>query len=126
MIYGPSGCGKTSLVKAGLLPRWPRRSIPVYIEATAEETEARLLQGLRKQCPGLAGRPWTWPVTLTALRQGRGFAENQKIVIVLDQFEQWLHANEGAGNGSRSRPCGSAMANTCSASSWSGTISGSL
>src|SRR5262249_20072074 len=41
LIYGPSGCGKSSLVKAGLLPRLADDVIAVYIEATAEETEAR-------------------------------------------------------------------------------------
>ena len=52
----PSGCGKSSLVKAGLLPRLGKDVRPVYIEATAEETEARLLRGLRKACPELAAR----------------------------------------------------------------------
>ena len=51
LIYGPCGCGKSSLVKAGLLPRLSNDVIAVYIEATAEETETRLLNGLRKQCP---------------------------------------------------------------------------
>src|SRR6202044_3935912 len=48
LIYGPSGCGKSSLVKAGLLPRLGNHVIHTYIEATAGETEARLLKGLRK------------------------------------------------------------------------------
>jgi hypothetical protein len=47
LLYGPSGCGKSSLVKAGLLPRLGKHVLPVYIEATPEETEARLLKGLR-------------------------------------------------------------------------------
>ena len=51
LIYGPSGCGKSSLVKAGLLPRLAAHVIPVYVEATADDTEARLLKGLRKACP---------------------------------------------------------------------------
>jgi hypothetical protein len=42
LIYGPSGCGKSSLVKAGLLPRLARTVTSIYVEATAEETEARL------------------------------------------------------------------------------------
>ena len=50
LIYGPSGCGKSSLVKAGLLPRLSENVIAVYIEATPEETESRLLYGLRKRC----------------------------------------------------------------------------
>ena len=57
LIYGPSGCGKSSLVKAGLLPRLSDDVIAVYVEATAEETETRLLNGLRKRCPGSARRP---------------------------------------------------------------------
>src|SRR5262249_30568116 len=53
LVYGPSGCGKSSLVKAGLLPRLSDRVIAVYVEATAEETETRLLNGLRKRYPTL-------------------------------------------------------------------------
>ena len=55
LIYGPR-CGKSSLVKAGLLPRLAKHVLPVYIEATPEETEARLLKGLRKACPDLPPR----------------------------------------------------------------------
>jgi hypothetical protein len=91
LLYGPSGCGKSSLVKAGLLPHLSSDVIAVYIEATANETEARLLNGLRKRCPAL-------PVnlglkeTLAALRRGQGIPIGKKALIVLDQFEQWLHA----------------------------------
>src|SRR5262249_22218893 len=53
LIYGPSGCGKTSLVKAGLIPRLVNHVLTIYIEATANETESRLLNGLRKSCPWL-------------------------------------------------------------------------
>ena len=60
LIYGPSGCGKSSLVKAGLLPRLAKHVLPVYVEATADETESRLLKGLRKACPELArGLGWS-------------------------------------------------------------------
>jgi hypothetical protein len=45
LIYGPSGCGKSSLMKAGLLPRLGKHVLPVYVEATPDETEARLLKG---------------------------------------------------------------------------------
>jgi hypothetical protein len=53
VLYGPSGCGKSSLVKAGLLPRLASHVLPVYVEATAEDTEARLLKALLKRCPDL-------------------------------------------------------------------------
>src|SRR5262249_22480474 len=48
IMYGPSGCGKSSFVKAGLLPRLPKNVTAVYVEASAEGTEQRLLNRLRK------------------------------------------------------------------------------
>ena len=94
VLYGPSGCGKSSLVKAGLLPRLAGRVLTVYVEATANETEARLLKALRKQCPTL---PTDLGIidTLAALRCGQGIPGGKKILIVVDQFEQWLHARRG-------------------------------
>jgi eukaryotic-like serine/threonine-protein kinase len=93
LIYGPSGCGKSSLVKAGLLPRLSENVIAVYVEATAGETEARLLSGLRKRCPAL---PDTLSLkeTMAALRRGQGIPLGKKVLIVLNQFEQWLHAKK--------------------------------
>jgi serine/threonine protein kinase/formylglycine-generating enzyme required for sulfatase activity len=91
LIYGPSGCGKSSLVKAGLLPRLAKSVIAVYIEATGEETEARLLKGLRRQLPDLPCQLGLIE-SLAALRRGRHLEPGQKVLLVLDQFEQWLHA----------------------------------
>ncbi len=91
LIYGPSGCGKSSLVKAGLLPRLADHVLTVYVEATAEETEGRLLRGLRKRRPDLpADKGLT--ETLAALRRGQGAAAGKKVLLVIDQFEQWLHS----------------------------------
>jgi serine/threonine protein kinase len=91
LLYGPSGCGKSSLVKAGLLPRLLPHVLPVYVEATAEETEARFLRGLHKVCPGLPASLGLVQV-LAALRQGHGLQAGKKVLLVLDQFEQWLYA----------------------------------
>ena len=93
LIYGPSGCGKSSLVKAGLLPRLSDDAIAVYLEATAEDTEVRLLNGLRKKCPALPDNLGL-KETLAALRRGQGMPVGKKVLIVLDQFEQWLHAKK--------------------------------
>ena len=93
LIYGPSGCGKSSLVKAGLLPRLSDDAIAVYLEATAGDTEARLLNGLRKKCPDLPDNLGL-KETLAALRRGQGVPVDKKVLIVLDQFEQWLHAKK--------------------------------
>ena len=97
LIYGPSGCGKSSLVKAGLLPRLSDNVLPVYVEATAAETETRLLNGLRKRCPALATNLGLTE-TLNALCRGQGTASGKKMLIVLDQFEQWLHAKRDGEN----------------------------
>ncbi len=88
IIYGPSGCGKSSLVKAGLLPKLDGRITPVYVEATTDETEIRLLKALRKKCPEL-GADLPLVDAIKALRSSQG----GKVVLVLDQFEQWLHAH---------------------------------
>ncbi len=115
LIYGPSGCGKSSLVKAGLLPRLAKSVTPIYVEATGEETENPLLlckkfplrrarmRRRKRTCsfgekldaeserPTLAG-------VLAKLRKGHGLAPDQKVLLVLDQFEQWLHARRNEDN----------------------------
>ncbi len=91
LIYGPSGCGKSSLVKAALLPRLGKHVLSVYVEATPDETEGRLLRGLRKVCPELP-QGLGLVESLANLRRGRILPPERKVLLVLDQFEQWLHA----------------------------------
>jgi serine/threonine protein kinase/formylglycine-generating enzyme required for sulfatase activity len=97
LIYGPSGCGKSSLVKAGIIPRLEKHVLPVYVEATAEETEARLLRGVRKACQELS-RGSGLVESLANLRRGRILPPGRKVLLVLDQFEQWLFARRGKEN----------------------------
>jgi serine/threonine protein kinase/formylglycine-generating enzyme required for sulfatase activity len=100
LLYGPSGCGKSSLVKAGLLPRLADSVLTLYVEATVADTEARLRKALHKRFQGwvdtrglvealasLRRHPASW--------QNRAGARCQKVLLVLDQFEQWLHARKG-------------------------------
>jgi serine/threonine protein kinase len=87
LIYGPSGCGKSSLVKAGLLPHLSNNVIAVYVEATPEDTETRILRGLRKRLPELS-EDLGLTDTLASLRRGQD--DLKKVVIIIDQFEQWL------------------------------------
>ncbi len=91
LIYGPSGCGKSSLLKAGLLPLLKPHVTPVYVEATAAETEARLLRGLRKTYPDLPGDSGLIDA-LAFLRRNHSVLKEHKVIMVLDQFEQWLFA----------------------------------
>src|SRR5271157_5506442 len=91
VIYGPSGCGKSSLVKAGLLPRLADSVIRIYFEATANDTEARLLRELRKHAPKLP-TDLALPESVRALQEGQFDQRSKKVLVVIDQFEQWLHA----------------------------------
>jgi len=93
LIYGPSGCGKSSLVKAGLIPRLSNEVVAIYIEATPDETETRILRALHKTVADLP-TDITLPETFAWLRRrsvsGTASAAGSpapKIVIVLDQFE---------------------------------------
>jgi tetratricopeptide (TPR) repeat protein/energy-coupling factor transporter ATP-binding protein EcfA2 len=88
LIYGPSGCGKSSLVKAGLLPHLSADVAAVYVEATPDETETRILRGLRKRLPDVP-EDLTLVETFMWLRR----ETTQHVVVIIDQFEQWLHAH---------------------------------
>src|SRR5271166_544340 len=94
VIFGPSGCGKSSLVKAGLLPRLSESVLSVFLEATADDTEARLLKGLRKHFPDLPA-DLDLRETLSAIRarKRKGSSSTRKALLILDQFEQWLLAH---------------------------------
>ncbi|MCA9262791.1 MAG: serine/threonine-protein kinase, partial [Planctomycetales bacterium] len=94
LIYGPSGCGKSSLVKAGLLPKLGADVLPVYVEATGNDTEVRILKQLARQFPHLRACKESLPDVLSELRLS-GVGRQQKVLLVLDQFEQWLHAHGG-------------------------------
>jgi serine/threonine protein kinase/formylglycine-generating enzyme required for sulfatase activity len=91
LIYGPSGCGKSSLVKAGLLPKLAKSVTAVYVEATAEETEARLLRAVRRQMPELPSE-FGLVESLAAVRKRQFLKSGRKVLLVVDHFEQWLHA----------------------------------
>lgn len=100
LIYGPSGCGKSSLVKAGLLPRLANHVRPLYLEATCDDTEQRLGKLLLKSFPELPAGSLVEALGSLRRRAGHGTSTRcagasvpaTKVLIVLDQFEQWLHA----------------------------------
>src|SRR5262249_19758069 len=85
----------SSLVKAGLLPRLASSVLWVHVEATATETETRLRNKLRERCPSLSADLDLFSAIAT-LRLGQ--QKDQKVFIVLDQFEQWLHARRSEPN----------------------------
>jgi serine/threonine protein kinase/formylglycine-generating enzyme required for sulfatase activity len=95
LLYGPSGCGKSSLVRAGLLPRL-NQVIPVYIESTVADTEARLLGRLRAAVPQLS-QDLSLPEAIMALRESPAWSGFKKVLLIFDQFEQWLQSRSTFG-----------------------------
>jgi len=93
LIYGPSGCGKSSLVKAGLFPHLASNVTKIYVESTPEDTERRLLSLLSRNCPGIQLNVGL-PAAIAAIRRGSLLPQGEKVVLVLDQFEQWLYAQK--------------------------------
>ena len=89
VIYGPSGCGKSSLVRAGIVPRLPPGVDVIFVEAAAGETERRLESGLRRCVPGLPAEEDVAGL-LGLIRQRR----QRRLVLVIDQLEQWLSGHE--------------------------------
>lgn len=94
LLYGPVGCGKSSLMRAGILPRLSDSVVSVYIECTARDTEERVRRKLRETFPGLPDEEL--PVLMRFLQQGNGLKRGQKVLLVLDQFEQWLNCHRGS------------------------------
>ena len=92
LISGPSGCGKSSLVKAGLVPSLAAHVVPIYVESTHAHTELRLVRRLQSRFPEI---PQDIDVAelFAGLRDGLWTSTEQKVLVVLDQFEQWLHAH---------------------------------
>ncbi len=90
-LFGPTGCGKTSFVRAGLLPNLPTNMTPIVVESSQIETELELARALRTQFPELppTGIVENFMQLRTRILPHRG----ERILIVLDQFEQWLHGH---------------------------------
>lgn len=97
LIYGPSGCGKSSLVKAGLLPQLSDDVTTIYIEATGMGTEEALRQQLKMRFGELT-EDLDPGQSMAAIRR-RPMMSGHKLLILIDQFEQWLHVQQGTENG---------------------------
>ncbi|MCA9264142.1 MAG: SUMF1/EgtB/PvdO family nonheme iron enzyme, partial [Planctomycetales bacterium] len=91
LLYGPPGSGKSSFIRAGLVPRLARDVHTVLVEATAN-TEEPLNSALRRRFPHLPDSLALFE-RIAELRRGVGLASRTKVLIVIDQFEQWLQAH---------------------------------
>lgn len=93
LMYGPSGCGKSSLVRAGLLPRLSPTVRTVYMEAYGDDVEQRLVRLINRRT-GTEECDTDLPACLASVRRGDRLPRADKLLIVLDQFEQWLHGKD--------------------------------
>ena len=93
LIYGPSGGGKTSFVRAALLPHLDKNRVTtLYLEATRTGAESRILAEIIRLNPSLAQVPnLSLPDALALLLDKK--PDSPKLLIVLDQFEQWLQTH---------------------------------
>ncbi len=92
VLRGPNGSGKTSFVRAGLLPKLAGHVIPVHVVATGSHTEAALAVRLQASFPSLPEN-LELAEALSEVKHQLAEQPDAKILIILDQFEQWLHVN---------------------------------
>jgi len=89
VCYGSSGCGKSSLIRAGLLPQLTENVAVTWIAATPQQTEAHLVERLRRNHPQLP-RNLELADAVAWIRTRNARHPSAKTLIVIDQFEQWL------------------------------------
>lgn len=95
VLLGPTGSGKSSLIRAGLIPRLDSQRVHVIFEEShPHDFEGRLLRRLRRLRP-MHDATTSLRQSLAFIREGGGLPPERKLLIVLDQFEQWLSEHGG-------------------------------
>ena len=89
LIYGPSGSGKSSFIRAGLIPNLSPNVIPIYVDCTNESLIDVIPRKMGREIGSLP-RELSFLDIIRFIRHGEFLARNQKVLLVLDQFEQWL------------------------------------
>ena len=92
LLYGPSGSGKSSLVRAGLLPRLSRPRAGDLRGGLFSRDRGRLRAALSREFPDLAACSGL-DQAAAAIRDRAAAQRGSKVLIVLDQFEQWLQSH---------------------------------
>ncbi len=90
VLLGPSGSGKTSLMRAGILPLVRDQIVSIYVEAKPYLLEENLLKQIHRAIPSLEPSD-SLRETLARVRRHNLHRQGQKLVLIIDQFEQWLN-----------------------------------
>ena len=90
VLLGPSGSGKSSLMRAGVLPMVGDKVTTIYVEAKPEQLEDNLLKQIRRAMPKVANAN-SLRECLIQVRQNGSERRSNKLLLVIDQFEQWLN-----------------------------------
>lgn len=96
VLLGPSGSGKSSLMRAAVLPLVQDASTVVLVEAKPDQLEASLLKQIRHHLD-MENDGNSLQKLMTKVRQRTTRNQGPKLVLIIDQFEQWLnHHREDA------------------------------
>ena len=79
------------MVKAGLLPRLAGEIMTVALKRPLTTRSLAFSRGSNRDAP-ICPKNWDW--SIPGGPTGRGIPR-KKVLLVLDQFEQWLHAKQG-------------------------------
>ena len=93
MIYGPSGCGKSSLIGAGIVPNLTSDVKVVFVEASGGILSDEILERLRLIVPAIGEKTSLVEAIANSRKTGNSFGR-KKILLIIDQFEQWLHRHD--------------------------------
>jgi eukaryotic-like serine/threonine-protein kinase len=95
VLLGPSGSGKSSLLRAGIVPLLDERIQVIVVDAGPAGLEERLRRRLARELTAEDSEALSLHDLAVRIRKRGLAAGKSKLLIVIDQFEQWLNLNEG-------------------------------